>query len=65
MPLDLPQSTVCAPLAPKIENRRGPFLLPPRPGQLSPADRRLVLDHVDRLIAKQRAATDAAGSRSR
>jgi hypothetical protein len=53
--LDLPQSTVRAALPRKMEHPTRPFVLPPRADQLDAAERRLVLDHIDRLIAKRRA----------
>jgi hypothetical protein len=52
--LDLPQSAVrqALPLAHRPRDRR--FALPPRADQLSTNDRRLILDHVDRLLANYR-----------
>ena len=50
--LDLPQSVVRDALPLPLQPRDGRFVLPPRADQLSKRDRKLILDHVDRLLAK-------------
>jgi hypothetical protein len=52
--LDVPQSTVRRAIPVAVEPREGPFVLPPRAAQLTPRDRRRVLDYVDRLLANMR-----------
>jgi hypothetical protein len=50
--LDLPQSAVRDALPLPHRKRDSRFVLPPRADQLSSRDRRLILDHIDRLLAK-------------
>ncbi|MGH3261245.1 MAG: hypothetical protein ACRDNS_04530, partial [Trebonia sp.] len=57
--LDVPQSTVRQALPADVARRERPFVLPPRADRLDARERRLVLDYVDRLIAKRRREADA------
>ncbi len=52
--LDLPQSTVRQTIPVAVAPRERPFVLPPRAAQLSPRERRRVLDYMDRLLANMR-----------
>jgi hypothetical protein len=52
--LDLPQSAARDVLPVSYRPRDNRFVSPPRADRLSGRDRRLILDHVDRSLAKER-----------